>query len=176
HTRTVHHAGQSGEKIVTRKFDYDHAGRLLKTWHRIGGSGSFKLLAANEYNELGQLITKKLHSENNGSTFEQEVDYRYNIRGWLTKVNDPANIGNDLFGMQLKYNDPTLANTTPQFNGNISQIDWKSVDGESQQYGYKYDPMNRLREANYFNQTSPNKNNRFDEKISGGYDLNGNIL
>ena len=135
---------------------------------RIGASGNFTLLAANEYNELGQLVTKKLHSEDNGTTFEQDVDHRYNIRGWLTKVNDPANIGTDLFGMELKYNNPTLLNIEKQFNGNISQIDWKSTDGEGQQYGYKYDPMNRLLEAKYFNQTDPLKNNRFNEKIWNG--------
>ncbi|MDR6160285.1 hypothetical protein QF023_003801 [Chryseobacterium sp. SLBN-27] len=28
----------------------------------------------------------------------QTVDYQYNIRGWMTKVNDPKNLNGKLFG------------------------------------------------------------------------------
>jgi hypothetical protein len=43
---------------TTRKLTYDHAGRLLKTEHKIDSDPYFTI-AENEYNELGQLITKK---------------------------------------------------------------------------------------------------------------------
>src|SRR5690606_41476971 len=49
--------------------------------------GTPVLLSRNEYNELGQVIAKKLHSEEE-YTYAQQVDYRYNIRGWLTRIND----------------------------------------------------------------------------------------
>ena len=45
------------------------------------------LLADNEYNEIGELIDKKLHSLDGGMTARQSLDYRYNIRGWLQGVN-----------------------------------------------------------------------------------------
>ncbi|MGI2909776.1 hypothetical protein, partial [Tolypothrix sp. VBCCA 56010] len=93
---------------------------------------------ANEYNELGQLIDKKLHSADNGATGKQSIDYRYNIRGWLTSMNGAElrpnsdsnpnlkNIDNgtqarDLFGMDLIYNttESGMGNTA-LYNGNIS--------------------------------------------------------
>src|SRR5690606_22256404 len=110
--------------------------------------------------------------------FKQSVDYRYNIRGWLTSMNgDGVREASDLFGMDLRYNTPTLE-VIPQFNGNISQIDWKGPTPEDQQYGYSYDPMNRLLYARY---VSPGKEGRYDESIwseekEAAYDLNGNIL
>jgi hypothetical protein len=39
-------------------------------------------------------IDKKLHSEDNGANFEQSVDYRYGIRGWLTSINNARRVSN----------------------------------------------------------------------------------
>jgi hypothetical protein len=36
------------------------------------------------YSELGQRVNKKLAAGN------KKLDYLYNIRGWLRKINDPA--------------------------------------------------------------------------------------
>lgn len=174
--RWMHNKGISSNAI-TRHFDYDHAGRLLKTFHRINNDNEV-LLAKNDYNELGQLVAKELHSRNNAEA-TQTVDYRYNIRGWLTSINDPAINPNSLFNFQLKYNDPTIAGTNAQFNGNISQTTWRTAGNDEASYAYKYDPMNRLTEANYYNHDRPLQNGRYNETIkdgsSSGYDLNGNI-
>ena len=61
----------------------------------------------------------------------QSVDYQYNIRGWMTKINDPANLVNGkLFGYEIKYNNPTNTSlSTPKFNGNIAEVDWKKKYG-----------------------------------------------
>jgi RHS repeat-associated protein len=183
-TKTVHFEGDGKQKIIDHSFDYDHAGRLMKTWHRVDAQEAV-LLTSNEYNELGQLIIKKLHNTDPPSTndaqrvFHQNVDYRYNIRGWLASINDlSAMEQNDLFGMNMHYNNPTVNGGTPQYNGNISEIQWKSADMRVNSYGYYYDPMNRLKEARFF---STGQNGRYDERIIGpgnssGYDLNGNIL
>ena len=96
---------------ILRSYVYDHAGRLMKTFHTLD-NGPEILLASNEYNELGQLVDKGLHSVN-GSAPMQSVDYRYNIRGWLTSINnsqlsnDPLsnNDAGDFFGMNLAYNE-----------------------------------------------------------------------
>ncbi len=139
------------------------------------------LLAKNDYNELGQLVTKNLYNPDpatatDNTKFKQNVDYRYNIRGWLTNVNDAAAAptSNDLFGMELKYNDPSGNGGLAQFNGNISESVWRGIDGAVNSYGYNYDAMNRLTTANYINQATTAKNDRFNESI-GEYDLNGNI-
>ncbi|MDH5251632.1 MAG: hypothetical protein OEW40_21740, partial [Cyclobacteriaceae bacterium] len=63
-----------------------------------------------EYNELGQLVDKKLHNTT-GTTFLQSVDYRYNIRGWISSINNSqlnVNASNndeadDYFGMEFLY-------------------------------------------------------------------------
>ncbi|NJM24753.1 MAG: hypothetical protein HC859_03785 [Bacteroidia bacterium] len=151
----------------------------MKTWHQVNNE-AYVLLSANQYNELGQLITKKLHSEDAGKKFKQHIDYRYNIRGWLTGVNDPTADGKRLFSMQLNYNNPTANGGAAQYNGNISEIIWKSAAPGIQSYGYTYDRMNRLTKAQYYDLHNPLNNNRFNEQLGTatqpGYDLNGNIL
>jgi len=201
---SLDHSG-STERI----FDYDHAGRLLTTRHSVDGATPV-LLAANEYNELGQLVDKNLHSTDNGATFKQSTDYRYNIRGWLTSINnadltpgttndDAAGYGKDLFGMELAYEKPVTELTTTddvQFNGNISAIAYSNNLAlgaiKSNGYKYKYDPMNRLKEAE-FRQKKPGtwdlseyvKNDQQNQpqiikqeaysETGFDYDLNGNI-
>lgn len=127
---------KSGDSIV-RRFEYDHAGRLVKAWHKYNTQAEV-LLSANEYNELGQLIDKKLHSVDNGVTGKQSIDHRYNIRGWLTSINgsdlDASNINieasgqqRDLFGMNLFYNNvETGLGNSSLYNGNISAMKWSN--------------------------------------------------
>ncbi|MBN8653032.1 MAG: LysM peptidoglycan-binding domain-containing protein [Cytophagales bacterium] len=179
-TVSTHNNGTTSY-TTKRRMEYDHGSRLKRVYHKFSTEPEI-LLVENEYNELGQLVTKKQHSRNSGSTFAQLTDYRYNIRGWLEKVNDPdAPEVNDLFSMQLNYNIPTANGGAAQFNGNISEIRWSSAGMDKQSYGYNYDAMNRLKVVNYFNAIKPLENGRYNEKLIGpgntsGYDLNGNIL
>ena len=170
---------------IERTFTYDHAGRLLTTHHSIDGATPI-LLAKNEYNELGQLVDKKLHStQANGSDARQSIDYRYNIRGWLTSINSAdlssanTNINDDsditksdLFGMELAYEKPVATLTDEndlQFNGNISAITYSNnlSLGTVKSNGYKfdYDPMNRL-QSSHFRQRK-NNNWSMTEYLNG---------
>jgi len=187
----------SAISTVTKRFTYDHASRLKETWHKIGTrvAGSLTetsevLLASNTYNELGQLIDKKLHSTTSAATdAKQSVDYRYNIRGWLTSINNAelSNIGTnddigDLFGMNLAYNDDlgTGNSANLQYNGNINAIKWSSglCLGAVKQMGYNftYDAMNRLTAAASLQAATLNTwaAGQYDEN-GLSYDLNGNI-
>jgi RHS repeat-associated protein len=188
---------QGKPQVIRRELEYDHGGRLLKVWHTTNSSSKV-LLASNTYNSLGQLVTKKLHSEDVGSTFKQHQDYRYNIRGWLTRINrsdltaEQAADPQDLFGMNLSYNEvvPTLSNT-PVFNGNISAMTWSNgtAQGETKQNGYRYtyDAMNRITGADYRQKKSDWKqpthldadghSQSSDAYSETGYqyDLNGNL-
>jgi RHS repeat-associated protein len=183
---------------ITRTFDYDHAGRLMKVWHQVNATPKV-LLVENKYNELGQLITKKLHSENEGASFKQHVDMRYNIRGWLTRINnadltpDQSNDPRDHFGMNLSYNEPvSTLNNTPQFNGNISAMRWSNSQGfddvKENAYSYTYDAMNRIAGANFRQKQSsgwglPQHQDDDDNTVTSEafteagykYDLNGNL-
>ena len=180
--------GQGLRQVVDRHMAYDHAGRLLETWHMLN-SGTDILLAKNEYNELGQLVDKKLHSTVSTGP-KQSVDYRYNIRGWLTSINNAAlatdatnDDPNDLFGMNLAYNNTASLGIAayPQFNGNISAISYSKDLGKGDVkqtgYGFAYDPMNRLTNAAHQQRTTQSgswSSGGFDEGEIG-YDLNGNI-
>ncbi|WP_420581308.1 hypothetical protein [Reichenbachiella sp.] len=147
---------------ITKVFDYDHADRLMSVSHQINSDPAVVILA-NEYNELGELIKKKLNDEGGGN-FSQEVDYQYNIRGWLTKINDPVTPDpEDYFAMQLKYDE------AGQYNGNIGAIDWKNpFETTANEYDYTYDPVNRLKSASY--------NSGAFSVPNIDYDANGNIL
>src|SRR5690606_4638164 len=188
-TRTTHCINGTACTSESRRFEYDHAMRLVRTWHRIDENDEV-LLAENQYDELGMLITRKLHSEDEGAAFKQHADYRYNIRGWLTRINkadltpDDPNETRDFFGMEFGYNnDLGIGTFTPQYNGNISATKWSANLGlglpylnepTERAYKFTYDPMNRLRAANY-----ATKSGSWADRSSFGemmdYDLNGNI-
>jgi Leucine-rich repeat (LRR) protein len=180
---------RSMQRTITRKLEYDHAQRLTKVWHIVNWSAPV-LLLQNEYNEIGQLVDKKLHSTD-GTSFKQSVDYRYNIRGWLSSVNnsqltansvnDDSDSDRDLFGMDLAYEKTiTGINNTPLYNGNIGAIKWSNnlALGTTKDVAYKYtyDTLNRLQSASYL--TNPGTwttSTNFAER-GFKYDLNGNIL
>ncbi|WP_051882310.1 DUF6443 domain-containing protein [Chryseobacterium soli] len=162
------------EKLITQNYQYDNQGRLLVQKHKVD-INTEEILAQNEYNELSQLVKKKVGGTNIAQPL-QTIDYTYNVRGWTTKINDPENLGSDLFGYALKYQNPQYTNiATGKFNGNITEIDWKSSsENVLKRYTYGYDGLSRLKDAIY---TEPNAalpyNNNYNENVT--YDLNGNI-
>jgi RHS repeat-associated protein len=177
-TKTTHTNGAT--HAVYRSMHYDHVGRLTRIWHRLDSYDSL-LLVQYEYNEIGQLIKKKLHSRDNGVTFKQATDLSYNVRGWLKGINDQAAPdADDLFSMELRYHNPSVNGGAAQYNGNISETIWRSAGANPQSYGFYYDTLNRIKDARYFDRINASRNGRYDEKIGGvnvkGYDLNGNIL
>ena len=96
---------------VIKDYEYDHMNRLLNIYHKVNNQDSV-LMSCLRYNELGQLIEKNLHSSDQGASFTQSVDYRYNVRGWLQSINnanltndsgDTNDDSNDKFGMELFY-------------------------------------------------------------------------
>ena len=174
-THTYHKRDpKSSEVKIEERFVYDHQNRLVKHFHKINGRNE-ELLLENIYDELGRLSKKKVGGSE-GSPL-QEVDYAYNIRGWLTSVNQPQNLGKDLFGFELKYQNPVSnGKDTPKYNGNISQMDWKtrSNNEELRRYTYQYDDLNRLTKSFYSKPLAVQPNTgSYDEYLS--YDVNGNI-
>jgi hypothetical protein len=172
----------STEILVREDFDYTPQSRLLRHKHKINNEPT-QLLAKYDYDELGELKTKRVGGTdmNNGL---QAVDYQYNIRGWLTQINDITSLAKgtdprDLFAFKINYD--TVENNvngkvTPLYNGNISEVYWRTDgDGALRKYGYQYDAINRLNEAIYQRPgTTPEVRNSYNEKIT--YDKNGNIL
>ncbi len=171
------------ERIITETFEYDHQNRLLVHKHQVDNN-PVEYLTQNKYNELSQLESKKVGGIDVTSPIQQ-IDYRYNIRGWMTKINDPKNLNGKLFGYEIKYNltegleipnvDFPELKVKPKFNGNIAEIDWKtSTDPNDylRRYGYVYDALNRLSAGFYQKNNNPSAKEYF-EKMD--YDANGNI-
>ncbi len=188
----IHHTSSNENITILKEYEYDHANRLLREYNTIN-SEPRTLLVENKYNELGEIVERNLHSTNNGSSFLQSMDQRYNIRGWLTDINhhklsNDGNINddsNDLFGMRLSYNQDqyTINSNTlnKKYSGNIAGIKWSSnnlIDPvEEQGYTYNYDFTNRLKIATYGKNTGSDSNFGGTQfySMDAQYDQNGNI-
>lgn len=181
---------QRAPVYVQQTHDYDAAGRIVNVWHQVGEDAAKKvLLLKKEYNELGLLVDKKLHSTDQGESFKQSMDYRYNIRGWLTSINNTArNVSatnddaGDLFGMELAYENSVegiTGNGHAQYNGNVSAMTYSSLDGlgnvEARGYDYTYDVLNRLHAATHHEKTGAWQTAAGFHEDNVTYDLNGNI-
>lgn len=186
-TRHLKKQGEIGV-TVNERFEYDNANRLIKHWHKVDDQQEV-ILAENTYNELSQLVNKKV-----GNNL-QSIDYSYNIRGWMTDINKNEmalpDLGGKLFSYKIKYNqreglenpDPALfsgKNVKSRYNGNIAEIDWRAVESLGanpstipKRYGYAYDGLNRLTAGYYQNPMNPWTKENTE---SMDYDLNGNIL
>ncbi|WP_296684153.1 RHS repeat-associated core domain-containing protein [Flavobacterium sp.] len=90
----------------------------------------------------------------------------------LQQGTDPA----DLFGFKINYNtvQGNTAVANQLYNGNIAETFWSTATdgGFVRNYGYKYDNLNRLKDATY--QKSSVVTRMYDENLT--YDKNGNIL
>lgn len=171
------------EKVITENFTYDSQNRLLVHKHQVNNNPE-EILAQNTYNELSQLIGKKVGGISASSPL-QDISYAYNIRGWMTKINDPKNLNGKLFGYEIKYNqvegletpDPleTDLKVKPKYNGNIAEVDWRTNTVQNdflRRYGYVYDKLNRLSAGFYQRDDHPSANEYYEKMV---YDLNGNI-
>jgi RHS repeat-associated protein len=189
----LHHTSATGSFDVLREWMYDAAGRVTRLYQTTDNTTRV-LLAAYIYNEIGQVVEKNVHSTDDGVSFIQSVDSRYNIRGWLASINNSSltndgivnNDTGDLFGMEIQYNPSTTPTingfqTKKIYNGGISNIKWKTdtKQGTPQEqiFGFDFDHLYRFKRAAYA------KNNggvwtadvgMFEEAV-GSYDLNGNM-
>jgi RHS repeat-associated protein len=172
-TTTTHTTNTTISIVDT--FTYDHVGRLLTQKQKINTQPE-ELIVKNAYDELGQLLNKKVG--NTESSPLQTIDYNYNVRGWMIGINDVNNIGTDLFTYKVNYNtkDISAANGyTGLFDGNIAETIWRTKsDYKKRGYQYKYDDLSRITGANY---------RENDNLLSGSgkyetyydYDKNGNL-
>ncbi|WP_295230293.1 DUF6443 domain-containing protein [uncultured Chryseobacterium sp.] len=185
----TYHARKSDEAgvVVKERFVYDAQKRLKQHYHQVD-SRPEELLTENTYNDLSQVINKKV-----GNSL-QSIDYAYNVRGWLTDVNKNqmglTDLGGKLFAYKIKYTeregienpDPSQfpgKNVGPRYDGHIAEIDWRAVEtiGDNpsmtpKRYGYAYDSTGRLLAGYYQNPANPYSKENTE---SLGYDLNGNI-
>jgi RHS repeat-associated protein len=183
------HNGLSVANHVIR-YEYDVNWRTNAIYHTLNG-GTEQQVSAYAYNQLGQLIDRKLHKDGLGN-FLQSVDYRYHLHGQLVSINNETLAGtgplnddvDDYFGMEIQYENVVSGlGSTAQYNGNISSVTWKGLGADRgtsldrRAYAYTYDRSDRLTQGTFkmYGASSWNQElNTLDEGAT--YDVNGNIL
>ncbi|MBN9299228.1 MAG: RHS repeat-associated core domain-containing protein [Filimonas sp.] len=179
--------------VVITKNTYSANGQLLEITKKVNSDPEVSI-QRNEYNELGQLVNSKLGNDKVSGSYVtdpiEELNFDYNIRGWLTGINKSyaTSYSTDhYFGEKISYDYGFNVPSGGYFNGNIAGVQWKSYnDNEQRAYGYKYDPSNRLLKADFTQLSGGNWDNSsgldFSTKMGDGvdpasaYDANGNIL
>ncbi|TDQ11578.1 RHS repeat domain-containing protein [Pedobacter metabolipauper] len=143
---------------ILMEHEYNEKGQLTKTWETLNTTKV--LLSKLEYDQLGKMQWKKLHSTDGGSsTFLSKTKYWFLDRGWLRSLESAS------FTTELYYDHV----------GNISQNEYHSARANGK-FNYTYDNLNRLTNANYFKFQNGGAvdDSRLDETIT--YDKNGNII
>ena len=167
---------------LQKRYVYDNSDRVIDAFEKINSETEIQLSRV-AYSEIGSVKEKNLHIISSKPAL-QSVDYSYNIRGWLTGINNTdLNDGEgDIFGMKLMYNDlGSYTSGSKQYNGNVSAWEWygswtnptNASDAYTGKhaYTYQYDGLNRLLSAQYYRNIG--RNTGFD--FATTYDDNGNI-
>ncbi|WP_314244739.1 DUF6443 domain-containing protein [Empedobacter tilapiae] len=171
-TVTKHKPTDTGTEItIKEEFDY-YPNELLKYQTHQVNNNPKEYIVQNSYNEINQLKNKKV-GNSVASNPLQTVDYKYNIRGWMTDINDVyTDINSNLFSFNINYG--------PLYNGNISAVSWKTNDRDSYKtYRFDYDGLNRMLKADFAvvktGITGGSTNVGAYNEYVKGYDKNGNI-
>jgi len=176
---------------VQTNFTYDYFYRLKAVDQYYNGS-AVSHVATYTYNEMGQMVKKSLGYVS-ATSWLQNVDMRYNIRGMLTSINNSTltsdagltnNDSNDVFGINILYDqvDSRIPNSA-YFNGRVSAVRWMSKDASGtasaeRSYTFTYDGLQQLANATY--QEKQTGNTGFTSNLHGfdeifTYDIGGNI-
>lgn len=158
----------ASQSVVKEKYvyDYDHAGRLLKTKHQLNNKPEVAINDMTEvgsYDEIGRLKKKRRHSINNQS-FADSEEFDYSIR------NQPTMIKSGTFEQKLYYNTNLPSYGVASYNGNIAYSTW-TYNGSTKGYLYYYDNLNRLNHAAH----TLNGNTQYAYNEYFDYDKMGNI-
>ncbi|MDU1893142.1 MAG: RHS repeat-associated core domain-containing protein, partial [Dysgonomonas sp.] len=147
-TKKMHVHSATGKTTQTEyyTYEYDPAGRLLKTKHKLN-SGNEVLLADNSYDELGRLKSTKSNNQD-----KLAASYTYNVRSWLSTIRHYH------FHEDLTYS----------YNGNITAVQW-TQGGKPRKYAYTYDGLSQLKSAAYTGIGSEKYNTAYT------YDKHGNM-
>lgn len=166
--RESHESGDTTNNLY-RYFVFDSRGRLTKETAQFNDGE--QAVVAYTYDDLGQLIGKTYGT--GAHAIHETMDY--NIQGWLTRKNS------ELFHMELRYFDAYREVLKPSYTGNIVNWQWshKQINGNTYgddcEYGFHYDDLSRLTDAELFICDPIDANNEYTEN-GITYDKNGNII
>ena len=169
--KLVHTSSSNSTLTETYTYTYDSRGRSLATLYTLGNAIS-SYISNNSYDAIGR-ISKDTR---NGAT-NLDSRYNYNARGWITGLtvgySPSSNTVGTLFSESIFYNtSPVSGGTTPQWGGNISNIQWTvGQPALIRKVSYFYDSLSRIISADYSggNGTMTQHNRTYQ------YDWHGNI-
>ena len=149
-TKKLHIHAANGKTTQTELYTYayDHVGRLKTTKHQLN-NGNEVILASNNYDELGRILSS---TPNNQASLT--INYTYNIRSWINTIKSPH------FNQTLDYT----------YNGNINTQEWGQAN-KVRKYTFAYDNLSRIKSAIYTNPSFPDE--KFSETLT--YDKQGNF-
>jgi len=176
----------SNYQVIT-KYEYDLVGNLVRLQKKFG-TEAYKILVEYKYDEYGRLKDKKLSPQFNSGAGLEDLNYTYNVQGWLTGINkdyalsgSASNQWDHFFGLYLGYENRDNIFTTKQYNGNLTGVIWKTQgDNMPRRYDYQYDNANRFTTANFLQKEKPTdaswNNTKMDFSVTNiSYDENGNL-
>lgn len=183
-------------KNINTTYNYDKGLRLFEIYKELPDIVGEKLIQRNYYDNRDWLVYKNqgglfaehygytpngwLRSINNvqhispkdpncGIKPTNEFDVCFNVEKEQSPFptyedNQPKA---DLFALELKRTLKSSLSAPAQYNGNISWMRWVVQDELVQEYGFKYDKINRLRQGRYRAEDRPNC--KFE--MQGAYDV-----
>ena len=160
--QTEHTASGKDTQKQLYTYTYDHVGRPTNVTYEVNLQTPVTL-ADYTYDNLGRLQNKRVHTT--GSV--NALSYTYNIRSWLTGITGTN------FTQYLYY---TSGSGTPQYNGNISSMTWRTSTDNAQRYKFTYDKLKRMTHAVYGQGASFSEiadSQTYNNTVS--YDKHGNI-
>ena len=161
--------------VLKDRYLYDTKARLTHHYHTVNSLAE-ELLSFTQYDQVGRMKQKAVGGSLSAPL--QTLNYAYHIRGSLKALNDPSNLGSDLFGYRLYFEDPAPSTgAAAKYNGSISQMDWATKAQSPsvlRRYSFSYDGLDRLLGAYYLKPgASDTATGAYNELLS--YDKNGNI-
>ncbi|RYZ54689.1 MAG: hypothetical protein EOP49_04530, partial [Sphingobacteriales bacterium] len=185
--------GYTNYKVLT-KFIFDIIGRVTSTQKQFG-SNPLKTFYSFEYNDIGQLKTKRIDPGYiaGGNADLESLNFSYNIHGKLTGINkDYAlktpgvyNKWEHFFGMYLGFDNADNIFANANQLGQVTGQLWNTQGDDAQRrFDYTYDNAGRLVNAVFKEKKKPGDtwlNTTMDFSVNGNsgkitYDLNSNLL
>lgn len=176
----IHAWSQNAKPVTTirNKYTYGEMTGRLETVTQKVDNGAWQPISGFLYDEMGQVKVKWL-----GNVEEQVYDF--DIRGRSIGINSDSLTTTSIvsntktFFSKLHYDH---GYSVPRYDGSISGFQWRTRGSDMMSYGYEYDEVGRLTNADFnaYNTAagpaSWNKNT-IDFTVSNlAYDLNGNML
>ncbi len=153
---------------VSHQYLYDNLDRKISVTTTIDGEEIAR--TATTYDDKGRVATTTMSDVKTDNT--NALNYGYLVNGRVKSIST----SNGKFEMTLGF----ASGMYPSYSGNVSSISWRGGDGVNRIYNYRYDKLNRLISAEYY---EANRASRSDISYMGSpdydtsysYDLQGNV-